>query len=68
MSSQRNKAQAVYYFSVRNVIKRKQSLLFLKRYATCATDKNNVLKRNATFARAEVAHQIAECPPVDVIT
>ena len=54
-------------FSVRNAIKRKKDLFSSKRSATCAMAKNNLLKRFATSARAEVAQlalQIAECPPL----
>ena len=57
----------LYMFSVRNAIKRKKDLFSLKRSATCAMAKNNLLKRFATSARAEVAQlalQIAECPPL----
>ena len=50
----------LYMFSVRNAIKRKKDLFFLKRSATCAMAKNNLLKRFATSARAEVA-QLALC-------
>ena len=70
---QRNKAQAIkffsvrsaimrtlLYFSLRNAIKRKQDLFSLKRSASCAKPKNNLLKRFATFAQAGVA-QIALC-------
>ena len=68
--------QATRFFSVRNTIKRKKDLFSLKRSATCAITKNNLLKRFATSARAEVAQyvrklrnqrfalQIAECPPL----
>ena len=45
----------LYIFSVRNAIKRKKDLFSLKRSATCAMAKNNLLKRFATSARAEVA-------------
>ena len=57
----------LYIFSVRNAIKRKKDLFSLKRSATCTMAKNNLLKRFATSARAEVAQlalQIAECPPL----
>ena len=37
-------------FSVRNAIKRKKDLFSLKRSATCAMAKNNLLKRFATSA------------------
>ena len=47
-------------FSVRNAIKRKKDLFSLKRSATCVKAKNNLLKRFATSARAEVA-QLALC-------
>ena len=47
-------------FSVRNAIKRKKDLFSLKRSATCAMAKNNLLKRFATSAHAEVA-QLALC-------
>ena len=47
-------------FSVHNAIKRKKDLFSLKRSATCAMAKNNLLKRFATSARAEVA-QLALC-------
>ena len=50
----------LYIFSVRNAIKRKKDLFSLKRSATCAMAKNNLLKRFATSARAEVA-QLALC-------
>ena len=50
----------LYIFSVRNAIKRKKDLFSLKRSATCAIAKNNLLKRFATSARAEVA-QLALC-------
>ena len=45
----------LYIFSVRNAIKRKKDLFSLKRSATCAMAKNNLLKRFATSARVEVA-------------
>ena len=44
----------LYIFSVRNAIKRKKDLFSLKRSATCAMAKNNLLQRFATSARAEV--------------
>ena len=50
----------LHIFSVRNAIKRKKDLFSLKRSATCAMAKNNLLKRFATSARAEVA-QLALC-------
>ena len=50
----------LYIFSVRNAIKRRKDLFSLKRSATCAMAKNNLLKRFATPARAEVA-QLALC-------
>ena len=50
----------LYIFSVRNAIKLKKDLFSLKRSATCAMAKNNLLKRFATSARAEVA-QLALC-------
>ena len=50
----------LYILSVRNAIKRKKDLFSLKRSATCAMTKNNLLKRFATSARAEVA-QLALC-------
>ena len=50
----------LYMFSVRNAKKRKKDLFSLKRSATCAMAKNNLLKRFATSARAEVA-QLALC-------
>ena len=50
----------LYIFSVRNAIKRKKDLFSLKRSAICAMAKNNLLKRFATSARAEVA-QLALC-------
>ena len=50
----------LYMFSVRNAIKRKKDLFSLKRSATCAMAKNNLLKRFATSAQAEVA-QLALC-------
>ena len=50
----------LYIFSVRNAIKRKKDLFSLKRSATCAMAKNNLLKRYATSPRAEVA-QLALC-------
>ena len=40
----------LYIFSVRNAIKRKKDLFSLKRSATCAMAKNNLLKRFATSA------------------
>ena len=55
----------LYIFSVRNAIKRKD-LFSLKRSAMA---KNNLLKRFATYTRAEVAQlalQIAECPPLSL--
>ena len=61
----------LYIFSVRNAIKRKKDLFSLKRSATCAMAKNNLLKRFATSARAEVA-QLELCasncgmPPLSV--
>ena len=45
----------LYIFSVLNAIKRKKDLFSLKRSATCAMAKNNLLKRFATSVRAEVA-------------
>ena len=50
----------LYIFSVRNAIKRKKNLFSLKRSATCAMAKNNLLKRFAISARAKVA-QLALC-------
>ena len=50
----------IYIFSVRNAIKRKKDLFSLKRSATCAMAKNNLLKRFATSVRGEVA-QLALC-------
>ena len=50
----------LYIFSVRNAIKRKKDLFSLKRSATCAMAKNNLLKSFATSARAEVV-QLALC-------
>ena len=58
----------LYIFSVCNAIKRKKDLFSLKRSATCAMTKNNLLKRFATSAHAEVAQlalQISECPPLE---
>ena len=49
----------IIYFLVRNAIKRKKDLFSLKRSATCAMAKNNLLKRFAT-SRTEVA-QLALC-------
>ena len=61
----------LYIFSVRNAVKRKKDLFSLKRRATCAMVKSNLLKRFATSARAEVAQlalcaSIAECPPLQM--
>ena len=50
----------LYIFSVRNAIKRKKDLFSSKRSASCAMAKNNLLKRFATSAGAEVA-QLALC-------
>ena len=46
----------LYIFSVRNALKRKKDLFSLKRSATWAMVKNNLLKL-----------QIAECPPLHEI-
>ena len=62
------KCNAVFQLSTeRNAIKRKQDLFSLKRSASCTKAKHTLLKRFATTARAEVAQlalQIAECPPL----
>ena len=58
---QRNKAQAVFYISVRSAIKRNIKFSYQKGCAKCATLLKKVCKRSAAFAIAQVA-EIALCP------